>query len=111
MYQQLSTDTDKKNACLVCKEMQALITPLLYKDMEIFADRLDEAFSTTLQGGHSGLSRVRTLCVMPGPEPEPSSFPVMWHNRRKLQVQVICRLLNAIPRNSLTRFEYETTDS
>jgi hypothetical protein len=73
------------------------VTPLLYKNMELSAERLDQAFSSTLKESHAGLAYVRTLCVTT-------------HNRfhddiDDLKASMLCRLLFTIPRDSLTRFE------
>lgn len=82
--------------------MQALVTPLLYKDMEIFAERLDQSLFTTLKAGHPGLPQVQTLCIRSLEKWKSGST----FSRGTLQAEVVCRLLNAIPRHSLTRVEY-----
>jgi hypothetical protein len=43
--------------------MQALVTPLLYKHMQVFAEHLDLTFLRTLKAGHPGLPHVRTLRI------------------------------------------------
>jgi hypothetical protein len=85
--------------------MQVLVTPLLYKDMKISAKRLDQTFLSTLEADHPGLPQVRTLCIRPL---EPSEYGVGWDYLDQWRAQAVCRLLQTIPRNSLTRFEYDT---
>lgn len=100
-FQQLSTNADKKSACLACKQMQILVTPLLYRDMEIFANRLDETLLATLKEDHPGLPQVRTLRIRSlGLLPLGS----MWSD--DMQMKIILRLLHTIPKHFLTRFEY-----
>jgi len=84
--------------------MQVLVTPLLYKDMEIDVRRLDQALLATLEEGHPGLPQVRTLCIS-------TKDRGQYHLTLGMsgpQTEVVCRLLNTIPKNSLTRFEYDT---
>jgi hypothetical protein len=95
----LSTNADKKSICLVCKELQAVSTPLLYKYMEVFDDRLDSTLLRTFKPGHHGLPHVRTLDIRNSGRVAPE----------KMLVEMICRLLFELPRNSLSRFEYDIT--
>jgi hypothetical protein len=56
---------DKKSICLVCKELAIVGTPLLYTDMVVYADHLNEDLVSTLSvpGRHHGLAHIRTLRV------------------------------------------------
>lgn len=84
--------------------MQILATPLLYKNMEIFANRLDETLLATLKEDHSGLSQVRTLRIKPHGL---WKFGAMWSDERELQAKIVYRLLHVIPKNFLTLFEHD----
>lgn len=85
--------------------MQVLMTPLLYKDMEIDVERLDQDLFATLEEDHLGLPHVQTLRISMEDGAHADE------GMSDLQAHVVCRLLNAIPRNSLTRIEYDTTYS
>jgi hypothetical protein len=105
--QQLTTNADKKNVCLTCKQMQTLMTPLLYRNMDVFAERLDQGFSTTLNEDHPGLSHVRSLRIR---SLEPRQFgSTSRYDENQLQTKIICRLLHTVPKHFLTRFEYDNT--
>jgi len=71
--------------------------------MEIFAGRLNHDLLSTLEEGHPGLSHVRTIRVMS----EPSKPSDKLYYTQTSPEQVVCRLINTIPRNSLTKFEYD----
>lgn len=100
---QLTTNADKKNVCLTCKEMQVLVTPLLYKNIEIDVERLREDLFPTLKEGHPGLAQARTLRIV---TEDPAEYAVL-AGMTLQQAENVCRLLHAIPRHALTRFEYE----
>ena len=89
----ISTIADKKNVCASSKALQALMTPLLYRRMELGALQLDSIFSRTLAAAatHPGLPHVRTL-----------SIQSLWNT---VQLNILCRLIFALPKNALTRFE------
>jgi hypothetical protein len=78
-------------------ELQALVTPLLYKNMELSVECLDEVFSSTLKASHAGLLHVQTLCIR-----TPNRF---WDDICDVEAAILCRLLFTIPTNSLTMFE------
>ena len=77
------------------------MTPMLYKDMEIDVWRLDQDLLTTLKDDHAGLPHVRRLCI----STEDGAKFAESVGMSEMQLKVVCRLLNTIPRNSLTRFE------
>lgn len=85
-----SINADKRNVCATSKRLQTLMTPLLYHHMELSSVQLTKRFSRTLESSHPGLPFVRVLSVQ-------SLF--------EAQVNVLCRLLFAIPKNALLRFE------
>jgi hypothetical protein len=60
---QLTTNRDKKSACLTCKQMQLLATSLLYRHMEVATHCLKDPFEGVLSGEHPGLKHVRTLRI------------------------------------------------
>jgi hypothetical protein len=66
--------------------MHALMTPSLYYRMELTSAQLNKRFSRTLES--PGLSHVRILSV-----------------RSLSEVNMLCRLIFALPKNALTRFE------
>ena len=86
-----STNADKKNVCATSKRLQAVMTPLLYYRMELGSAQLTKRFSRTLEGSHLGLQYVRVLSIQ--------CFA-------KAQIKILCRLIFALPKNILTRFEY-----
>jgi hypothetical protein len=101
---QLTTNRDKKSACLTCKQMQLLVTPLLYRHMEIGGDDLvDDDFRWSLTREtrgtreHPGLKHVRTLRIVDRGGCHFRGFCG--------SIGVICHLLNTIPEHTLTGFE------
>jgi hypothetical protein len=90
---------DKKSICLVCKEMAIVNTPLLYTNMVVNADRLNEDLVPTqsVQLGHHGLHHVRTLSFAKGSDRLQDFTPD--------EISSICSLLRAIPENALEYFE------
>ena len=86
---QLSTNADKKNVCAASKRLQTLITPSLYYRMELGSAQLKKRFLHTLES--PGLSHVRILSIL---------------SLSEAQVNILCRLIFALPKNALTRFEY-----
>jgi hypothetical protein len=93
---------DKKSMCLVCKEMAVVVTPLLYANMVVHADHLNDDLLSTLSSPerHNGLPHIRTLRIEDGRswedhnDPDTSDFTA-----------ALCSLLRAIPENALSRFE------
>lgn len=84
-----------KSACLVCKQLNAVVSPYLYRNMEVSAESLDDAsFTETITKTHLGLRSVRTVRIV---HPYPRSARIG---------RAACLLLSTIPRDSLTRFEY-----
>ena len=109
-FQQLTTNADKKNVCLACKEMQTVVTPMLYKHMEISDRHLAGVdFRNTLKPGHPGLPHARTLCIRSSIDNRDGrlrgGFGSNLLVNANYEVDTICRLMFAIPKNSLTRFE------
>ena len=86
-----STNADKKNVCVSSKRLQVLMTPLLYRRMELSDAQLTNGFLRTLESSHPGLSYVRVLSI---------------RFFAKAQINTLCRLIFALPKNILTRFEY-----
>ena len=104
---QLTTNADKKNAYLTCKDLQALTLPLLYKHMEISYNHLiDAEFRETLKRDHPGFPHARSLGII-----STTKSRGRYHSRHEhlrdgtSGVDTICQLLSAIPKGSLTRFE------
>ena len=86
-----STNADKKNVCATSKRLQAVMTPLLYHRMELGSAQLTKRFLRTLGSSHLGLPYVRVLSI---------------RFLAKAQINILCRLIFALPKNILTRFEY-----
>lgn len=84
--------------------MQVRATPLLYQNMEIDVGRLDEDLFATLMEGHPDLPQVRTLRI--STQNKNAKQYAVSAGMTALQAKIVCRLLNATPRNSLMRFEY-----
>ena len=84
-----SNKADKNNVCATNKALQALMTPLLYYHMELGSEQLDKKILHTLES--PGLSHVRILSI---------------RSLQEAQINVLCRLIFALPKNALTRFEY-----
>lgn len=81
--------------------MQLLVTPLIYRHMELSGDDLlddDFRFSLTRHQYHHGLKHVRTLRIVDLDDCHLRGFCG--------SIAVICHLLNTIPNHSLTGFEY-----
>jgi hypothetical protein len=57
------------------------------------------ALLSTFEAGHSGLPHVRTLCITP-------ELTRHYYHREDDQIKTSCQILFAIPRDSLTKFEY-----
>lgn len=95
---QLSTNSDKKSACLTCKQWQSLATPSLYEHIEIAGERLDSRFKKNFNTEHTGLKYIRTLRIK-HPLPTFVSAEVK-------AISALCRLLVAMPKHSLTSLEY-----
>jgi hypothetical protein len=100
IVRQLTTNEDKKNVCLVCKQLQTIATSCLYRDMEIVCKFLGQHYLDRIKKARPGMRSVRTLRIV-RPWTMGSSIP----NKKKL-LNAICSLLSAIPKNSLTRFVY-----
>jgi hypothetical protein len=84
-----------KSACLVCKQLNAIATPYLYRKMEITGVFLDsDRFTAAIMPGNRGLPNVKTVRIV---HPYPRSARIG---------RAACRLLSTIPRDTLTRFEY-----
>jgi hypothetical protein len=95
---QLTTNRDKKSACLTCKQMQLLATPLLYRHMEIGHHCLNDPFEANMSKEHPGLKHVRSLRITTR-----SHRP---HVGERKGSRAICRLLVNIPKHALTQLEY-----
>jgi len=84
-----------KSACLVCKQLNTLATPHLYRKMEVTGEFLDsDRFAAAITTKNPGLPSVKTVRIV---HPYPRSARIG---------RAACLLLSTIPRNSLTRFEY-----
>ena len=89
-----------KSACLVCKQMNAIATPCLYRKMEITGQFLrSDGFATAITTRNPGLASVKTVRI------------VCPYSTSSKIGREICLLHSAIPRNSLSRFEYVHTES
>ena len=98
---QVTSNEDKKSLCLANKALQRLVTPLLYKDMVTSPKKLSEVFEKTLMAKHPGMAHVRTIRV--------NARTLTLDERLRFSSEKIFRLLrlvSAIPRDKLTRFEY-----
>lgn len=90
--------------CLVCKEMAVVGTPLLYRNMVVHTDRLNQDLISAISvpGRHLGCAHVRTLRI----ESKYSSYGQDFDDPEKsVTTAALCRLLVAIPEHVLTRFE------
>jgi hypothetical protein len=99
---QLTTNRDKKSACLTCKQMQLLATPLLYRHMEVSSQCLDTRFKESISKRHPGLKHIRTLRILALRD----TFTIGPHIAGKGAASAIRRLFATIPEHSLTHFEY-----
>lgn len=99
---QVTMNEDRKNLCLTSKKMQELMTPFLYKDMVISTRKISETFETTLNSGHPGIPHIRTVRVF-----IKSSTVDKSRIFGKGRVSRLCQLISTIPRDALTRFEYD----
>jgi hypothetical protein len=100
MCWQLTSNIDKKSLCLTCRGMRSLVTPSLYTHMEVSVERLDSTLLNTLVANHPGLPHVRTLCIKPS-----KLYEHEFHDIRETHVKILCRLLFALPKDSLRRLE------
>lgn len=93
---------DKKSICLVCKEMAVVGIPLLYANMAVSIEALQESFASTLvePETHHGLAHIRTLCIGGGNNGVERFHP------SACDISILCHLISAIPENSLTHFRY-----
>jgi len=92
---QLTSYRDMKSACLVCKQLKAIATPYLYRNMEVSAELLgNESFTKTITKTHLGLRGVKIVRIV---HPYPRSARIG---------RAACLLLSTIPKDSLARFEY-----
>lgn len=105
MNTQLTSYRDEKSICLVCKELQDVGTPYLYRDMVIASQLLDctysGAFLDTINFLQARARRVpiQTVRII--------HYLVNDDNcgYSQRQVDAIVQLLSAIPENSLTHLE------
>jgi hypothetical protein len=91
----LISSSDKRNMSLVCKHMQALMMPCIYRHMILHPLQLNELLRSVFSSKHPGLPYVQTLRIRGntyGAE-TPNLMPVL------------CRLLKSIPRDTLRVFE------
>ena len=95
--EQLVLKLDQKNLCLVCRELRDVGTPILYNDMVFSVKKIHSSFPQVIAAteDHGGLPHVRTLRVAGRGWGE-----LMNSNRYVL----LCQLLSAIPKDSLTSF-------
>jgi predicted thioesterase len=100
MVRQLTTNEDKKSVCLVCKQMQTIATPYLYRNMEIACKFLGQRYLDRITKARYGLQSVRTLRIV-----HSWTMKSSISNKRRVS-NAIWSLLSAIPKNSLTQFVY-----
>jgi hypothetical protein len=78
------------------------MTPFLYKNMVIHPQKLNEAFGATLTASHPGIPHIRTFRVY--------TRASRVDRRRTFgskRISYLQRLIFAVPRDALTRFEYD----
>jgi hypothetical protein len=95
---QLATNEGKKSVCLVCKQLQVVATPYLYRNMEINWVFLSKRYVSQPAKAHLGLSSVRILRIV-GP------YIMRYGTRYGALIDEVCQLLSVFSKNSLTRFE------
>jgi len=62
---QLTSHTDMKSACLVCKQLNLIATPYLYRKMEVTGEFLDsDRFTTAITTKNPGLPSVKTVRIV-----------------------------------------------
>jgi hypothetical protein len=91
----LVSSSDKRNLSLVCKHMQALMMPCIYRHMTLHPLQLNELLRSVFSSKHPGLPYIQTLRIQGntyGAE-TPNLMPVL------------CRLLKSIPKDTLRVFE------
>jgi hypothetical protein len=91
----LVSSNDKRNMSLVCKHMQALMMPCIYRHMTLHPLQLNELLRSIFSKKHPGLPYIQTLRISGntyGAE-TPNLMPVL------------CRLLKSIPKDTLRVFE------
>lgn len=91
----LVSSSDKRNLSLVCKHMQALVLPCLYRHITLHPLQLDEQLRSVFDHKHPGLPYVHTLRIVG------NAYGVETPNL----MPVLCRLLKVIPKDSLRVFE------
>lgn len=93
----LVASSDKRNLSLVCKHMQALMMPCLYRHMTLhpLQLQLDEHSRSIFHENHPGLPYVHTLRI------RGHTYGAATPNL----MPVLCRLLKAIPKDTLRVFE------
>jgi len=98
MPQQLTTNSDKKSVCLVCKELQGLVTPLLYRHMVVASRFVHDRYEEVFTASHSGLAHVKTLHVI---KLESDDILRTWEELKT----ALTHILRKIPENTLKRLD------
>jgi hypothetical protein len=91
----LVSSSDKRNMSLVCKHMQALMMPCIYRHMILHPLQLDEHLRSIFNDKHPGIPYIQTLRI------RGSTYGAGTPNL----MPVLCRLLKAIPKDTLRVFE------
>ena len=91
----LVSSSDKLNLSLVCKHMQALMMPCIYRHMVLHPLKLDQNLRSIFHDKHPGFPYINTLRIKGNTygSGTPNLMPVL------------CRLLKAIPKDTLRVFE------
>jgi hypothetical protein len=91
----LVSSNDKRNMSLVCKHMQALMMPCIYRHMTLHPLQLNELLRSIFSKKHPGLPYIQTLRI------SGNTYGAETPNL----MSVLCRLLKSIPKDTLRVFE------
>lgn len=91
----LVSSSDKLNLSLVCKHMQALMMPCIYRHMVLHPLKLDQNLRSIFHDKHPGFPYINTLRI------KGNTYGAGTPNL----MPVLCRLLKAIPKDTLRVFE------
>lgn len=97
MKLQFTSKADLKSLCLTCKELQSVANPLLYQSIVLGTSQLGSALKRALHDANPGLRYVRSLRVY--------EYPEAYHH--KAHGDALCHVLQALPKDALTFFEYD----
>jgi len=89
------SSSDKRNLSLVCKQMQALMLPCLYRHMTLHPLQLNENLRSVFNKKHPGLPHIQTLHIR----------GITYGIEKPNLMPVLCRVLKSIPKDALRVFE------